>query len=467
MKLSTNIPETMIPGSYSEFNYYAGPNGLPVNVQKVLLVGAGTGVLPVNSPMEVYSEADATTLTGAGSVLHSMYLAAKEAWKYAQITLVRHAEPVGSAAHYTVTLSGSATKSGVARLRIGSTFVSAAVAIGATPTEVAAALVLAVNAKTFLPVTATSSGAVLTLTAKNIGAYISDAGGVSIDGVMVNTDMTLDVELATAGVGTVDLEDVLKAAFPARYHLIGVSVSDSANLILLRTHLENAASPLEQRGQRGIAVKQGTLSAVKALVTSLNHERLNVGAVKELSNPVWEISAGMCAVFASNSKPNKPMNGLPIVGLDIPAVAARWSGEEEDALLMAGVIPLAETDGELCLVRAVTTKTNVDGVRFEKLVDTGVIASMDYTRDSLKAMQTVKYKNAVIHEFLADAINEDNFAVCKELEKDNIHRYVDDHKDQFITQESPDVPGRVLCRVPAGIVPGLNQIYNTIDLYLN
>ena len=39
MNLSPNIPETMIPGSYTGYNYYAGPNGLPANIQKVLLIG--------------------------------------------------------------------------------------------------------------------------------------------------------------------------------------------------------------------------------------------------------------------------------------------------------------------------------------------------------------------------------------------------------------------------------------------
>jgi len=467
MKLTNNIPETMIPGSYAEFNYYAGPNGLPANVQKLLLVGAGTGTLAVDTPADVYSEAQVELQAGPGSVLQAMYLAAKKAWKYAQITLVRHAEPEGgSAAEWDVTIATTATKSGRLVLRIGSVRVAVSVAVGATPAAQATALAAAVNAKTSLPVTASATDGVVTLTAKNKGAYISALGGVSVDAEADTTDMTIAV-VKTAGVGVVDIEDALKAVFPERYHIIGVSVNDTANLGLLRTHLESAAAPLENRGQRGIAAFYGTLADVKTLATGKNYERLHIGAVKNLSNAVWESAAGMCADFASNSQPNKPMNGLPIVGLDIPAVADRWSGEEQDALLASGVIPLVVIDGQLCILRAATTKSSKDGVRFEKLVDTGVIASLDYTRDALRAMHLIKYKNAVIHNLLPDAINEDNIAVCRDLESANIHRNVDANLDKFITQESTDVPGRVLCRVPAGIVPGLNQIYTTIDLYLN
>lgn len=467
MKLTNNIPETMIPGSYAEFNYWAGPSGLPRNVLKLLLVGAGTGTMAADTPTEAYSEAQAEALAGAGSVLHSMYLSAKAAWKYAQITLLRHAEPEGgTAASWTVTLATTATKSGRLVLRIGAALVAVSVTVGATPATQATALAAAVNAKTFLPVTASATDGVVTLTAKCLGAYISAAGGVSVEAEADTTDMTI-VVAKTAGVGVVDIEDALTAAYPERYQLIAVSVNDATNLALLRTHLENAAGPLEQRGQRGIAVFHGSVTGAKALATALNHERLHIGCVLDLVEPSWSVAAGMGAVFASNSQPNKPLNGVAIPGLSVPDVADRWSGEEQDALLTAGVIPLVGVDGDLCIVRAVTTKTTKDGVRFEKLVDTGVIASLDYTRDAVRAVHIAKFKNAVVHSLLPDAINEENIAVCLQLEEATVHRNVNANRDKFITQESPDVPGRVLCRVPAGIVPGLNQIYTTIDLYLN
>lgn len=472
MNLTNNIPETMIPGSYSEFNYYAGPNGLPANIQKVLLVGdiADGGSLAVAKPTAVYNESEVLALAGAGSVLHQMYKAAKNAWKYAQISLLRHTAVAGSAAVWTITLSGTATKSGLVRVIWNSKKVAVGVSVGNTADYVADSLAVALNAETDAPFTAVAENGVVTLTAKNKGAYIcAEKGGVNISVETESTDLTATGVVLTAGSGDVDVEDALAGAFPERYHLIALSVSDATNIGYLKTHLEKAAEPLEQRGQRGIvsAIVSGVSNAI-SLAKSFNYERLHIAAVKNsIPATTWEIAAGLAAIFASNSQPNKPMNGLPVPGIGLPDIADKWNGEEQDALLYGGVIPLVETDSELCIVRAVTTRSTKDGVRFTKLIDTGVIASLDYFRDSILAMHKVKYKNKVIHELLPDALNEDNIAVAKSLEGVQILRFIDQYADQFITEESKDEPGRMLCQIPAPVVPGLNQIYSTIDLYIN
>ncbi len=471
MNLNPNIPETMIPGSYTGYNYYAGPNGLPANIQKVLLIGdvSSAGSLVANKPTEVSSEQEAISLAGSGSVLMQMYKAAKKAWKYAQITLLRHAAVTGSEATWESTLSGTATAAGIVSVIINGQKISVGVAKTDTAAAVATALAAEVNNTPDAPVTAEATTAKVTLTAKCKGAYVSASkGGLNVSVTSETAGITAGAVSATDGVGTVDLETALAAAFPERYHIIVSPVNDETNLGKLRTHLESAAAPLEQRGQRAIcAMVAATASAAKTEALKHNYERLHIAAVKNKINAtVWEIAAGAGAIFASNSKPNVPMNGVAIPGLAIPDSEDKWSGEDQDVLLYGGVIPLVEEDSQLCIVRAVTTKSNNSGVRFTKLIDTGVIASLDYFRDSILSTHKVKFKNKVIHALLADAINEENKKVAKDLEDDEILRYIDDYADQFITQESKKEPGRMLCQIPAPVVPGLNQIYSTIDLYL-
>lgn len=473
MNLSPNIPETMIPGSYTGYNYYAGPNGLPANIQKVLLIGdvstAKASDTPVNKPTEIGTETEAYDFAGAGSVLMQMYKAAKKAWKYAQITMLRHGAVTGSAATWESTLSGTATAAGIVSVVINGQKISVGVAKTDTAAAVATALAAEVNNTPDAPVTAEASTAKVTLTAKCKGAYVSAAaGGLNVSVTSEAAGITAGAVSATAGVGTVDLTTALAAAFPERFHIIVSPVNDSTNLGYLKTHLEAAAAPLEQRGQRAIcAMVSASASDAKSAATAQNYERLHIAAVKtKIDATVWEIAAGLGAIFASNSKPNVPMNGVAIPGLATPAVEDKWSGEEQDLLLYGGVIPLVEEDSQLCIVRAVTTKSNNSGSRFTKLIDTGVIASLDYFRDSILAMHRAKYKNKVIHALLPDALNEDNKAIAYALEAEAILRYIDDYADQFITQESPNEPGRMLCQIPAPVVPGLNQIYSTIDLYL-
>jgi len=473
MNLQPNIPETMIPGSYTGYNYYAGPNGLPANIQKVLLIGdvSAEGSLAVNKPTAVSTETEALDLAGAGSVLMQMYKAAKKAWKYAQITLLRFAEPVGSAAAWKFTLSGTASKAGAISVVCNGEKYSAGVAKSDDFKAVAAALADVVNNTPDAPFTASvkDNSGEITLTAKCKGKYVSEVkGGLNVSVEINSTDIAATSVTLTEGVGDVSLESALKAAFPERYHIIVSPVNDHENLVLLKDHTEAAAAPLEQRGQRAIcAMVADSASSAAAAAKAVNFERLHVAAVKnKINSTVWEIAAGLGAIFASNSKPNVPMNGVGIPGIATPDIEDKWSGEEQDVMLYGGVIPLVEENSRLCIVRAVTTRSNNSGSRFTKLIDTGIIASLDYFRDSILAMHRAKFKNKVIHAQLADALNEANKAVAYDLESEQILRYIDEYADQFITQESKNEPGRMLCQIPAPVVPGLNQIYSTIDLYL-
>ena len=473
MNLNNNIPETKIPGSYVGYNYYAGPNGLPANIQKVLLIGdvstAKASTTPVNKPTEIGTETEAYDFAGAGSVLMQMYKAAKKAWKYAQITMLRHAAVTGSAATWESTLTGTATATGLVSVVINGQNISVGVAKTDTAAAVATALAAAVNSTPDAPVTAAAASAKVTLTAKCNGVYISSAtGGLDVSVESGTAGITAGATSPTAGTGTVDLESALAAAFPERYHIIVSPVNDSTNLGKLKTHLEAAAGPLEQRGQRVVCAEVSTTaSAAVSDATTQNYERLHIASVKtKINATVWEIAAGLGAIFASNTKPNVPMNDVAIPGLATPALEDKWSGDEQEILLNGGVIPLVEKDGQLCIARAVTTRTTNSGSPFNKLFDTGVIASLDYFRDCILAMHRSKYKNKVIHEFLADSLNEDNKKVARDLESEQILRYINEYEDQFIVQESKNTPGRMLCQIPAPVVPGLNQIYSTIDLYL-
>lgn len=471
MNLSPNIPETMIPGSYTGYNYYAGPNGLPANIQKVLLIGdkSSAGSIAANKPTEVATEQEAIALAGSGSVLMQMYKAAKKAWKYAQISFLCYEVAASSAATWAFTLTGTASAAGQVGVDCNGVQFVTGVAKTDTAAAIATALAAEINNTPDAPFTAAADSGTVTLTAKCKGAYISTAaGGLNVSAISTATGVTAGNVTTTAGTGTVNLETALAAAFPERYHIIVSPVSDETNLGKLKVHLEAAAAPLEQRGQRAIcAMVANSASAAKTEALKHNYERIHIAAVKNKINATaWEIAAGLGAIFASNSKPNVPMNGVAIPGLAIPAVDDKWSGEEQDLLLYGGVIPLVEEDSQLCIVRAVTTKSNNSGSRFTKLIDTGVIASLDYFRDSILAMHKAKYKNKVIHALLADALNEDNKKIAYDLEAEQILRYIDDYADQFITQESPNEPGRMLCQIPAPVVPGLNQIYSTIDLYL-
>ena len=235
MNLSNNIPETKIPGSYTEFNYYAGPNGLPANIQKVLLIGdkSSAGSLAVNKPTAV----------------SRMYKAAKKAWKYAQITLLRHAEVTGSAATWAFTFAGTATKPGKVSVICNGVEYAVDVktdnldTVAVDPDDcgkVAVNLAEVINNTPDAPFTAVATlddsiptGEVV-LTAKCNGAYVSAvAGGLNVSVSSEADGITVGSVTTTPGVGTVNLQTALAAAFPERYHIIVSPVNDATNLGLI------------------------------------------------------------------------------------------------------------------------------------------------------------------------------------------------------------------------------------------
>lgn len=132
---------------------------------------AKTAIVAGN-PYIITSASHAATLFGEGSQLHrqAIYF-----FKTSQGSVQATAFPLpaaagGVAATKTITFTVNADASGSYVLRAGSYLVGdemkIGVALNATPTEVAAALGVAVNAKTSLPFTASAALGVLTLTAK-------------------------------------------------------------------------------------------------------------------------------------------------------------------------------------------------------------------------------------------------------------------------------------------------------------
>ena len=267
MNLNPNIPETMIPGTYTGYNYYAGPNGLPANIQKVLLIGdvSSAGSLAACKPTEVSSEQEAIALAGSGSVLMQMYKAAKKAWKYAQISFLCYEVAASSAATWAFTLTGTATAAG----QVGVDCNGVQFVTGVAKTDTAAAIAPApaaeINNTPDAPFTAAADSGTVTLTAKCKGAYISTAaGGLNVSAISTATGVTAGSVTLTAGTGSVNLETALAAAFPERYHIIVSPVNDESNLGKLKTPLEAAAAPLEQRGQRAIcAMVSATATAAQ------------------------------------------------------------------------------------------------------------------------------------------------------------------------------------------------------------
>lgn len=161
---------TRKPGVYVEWNTKLAVRNLPTNKQRVLLIAQHSNPKAgkLTALANIYSAADVAAAYGAGSQAHLMALAAIKAYAYADLSLITVADnEAGVAATGSITITGTADTQGVLRVNIGNAdTLTVGVAANATAATVAAAVKAAIDAETSLPVTATASEGLVTLTAK-------------------------------------------------------------------------------------------------------------------------------------------------------------------------------------------------------------------------------------------------------------------------------------------------------------
>jgi phage tail sheath gpL-like len=87
----SSIPSSIRkPGKYFEFNTALAVRTLAGNQQKVLMVGQrlASGSIVANTPVDVFSDVDAATYFGRGSIAHLMVRAALQANNYVALTVI-------------------------------------------------------------------------------------------------------------------------------------------------------------------------------------------------------------------------------------------------------------------------------------------------------------------------------------------------------------------------------------------
>src|SRR5690606_453098 len=112
----------------------------------------------------------------------------------------------------TVTFAGTATTAGTSTLRVASQSVSYPVAVGDTAANIAAALEAELaRVEPDLPFTAGVAGAVITLTAREIGAWGTELVVEYDTGVDAPAGITATIAETVAGTGNVTLTTSLDA----------------------------------------------------------------------------------------------------------------------------------------------------------------------------------------------------------------------------------------------------------------
>ncbi|MFJ5319245.1 phage tail sheath C-terminal domain-containing protein [Pectobacterium versatile] len=456
------------PGKYFEFNTRLAVRTLPSNQQKVLLVAQmlSSGTATPLGAVNVFSDEEAATLFGRGSMAHLMATEAIGCNSYLQLQVIGVSDAgAATAATGTLTLTGTAIASGTVSAFVGAMRVDVAVSADDTAATVAAALNTAIGQKTALPVTATVAAGVVTLTAKNKGGAGND---ITLRIASTAAGLTAAATSMTGGDVDPDIAPALAAVFAADHDIIVSPYATPTALTALRTHLDSVSGPLEQRGAIGVAGWPKSLSTGSTLAASVNSGRITLGWHNGSVKTPAQIAAAYAAVIASEEDPARPLNTLAMNTLDVTALSARPGRNEQENALYNGLTPFEIGPGDkVQIVRAISTYTkNADGVDDVSLLDITTIRTLDYVRKACRERITLRFPRDKLSSRTPDRVRSELLDVLYKLEELEIIEEVDANKAALIVERDSQDVNRLNGRIPSDIVNGLHIFAGRIDLLL-
>jgi phage tail sheath gpL-like len=397
-----------VPGFVAEVIFGAGGvSGASVTL-KLLLVGNKTtaGSKTANSDTDqAFSQTEADAFWGAGSELARMFRAAVRV-----PGVVIYGSPVtesgGVAATLTITIGSNAASDGTIVIYIDGEPVSVSIANGRTPTLAGDDVVLQVNAKTYLPVTAANVTGTVTLTRKQKGPRGNDAI-VYIDQTKKPTTQTYTLGGAGAAVNTVgrkfgsgttadDVTTVSANLAAAWYQRVALAHNDATNLGVWETATDAKAGPLVGKPEHVVVGFNGALASAQSLSqTTMNNARLQL---------LWMLNSEshpceMAAVFAAwrtvteQGDPDAEYDGKVLTGI----APARFTADipqrsTQVAALQTGVTPVETINSEAKIVRSITTKCLLGANADYSTLDTCQSVVPDAFRIDLGLQWTTVYK---------------------------------------------------------------------------
>jgi phage tail sheath gpL-like len=466
------------PGKYFEFNTKLAVRTLPNNKQSMLIIGQRTsaGTVAEAIPTKVFSDAQAQTYFGAGSIAHLMARAAIKANAYLDLSVVALDDAAaGQAAIGTITFTGPATSAGVLTLYVANAKIEIAIANEDTASEIAAALVAEIADNPDLPVTAavgeSGSEHIVTLTAKNKGLCGNDIG---IGYELTNASGVTAVVVAMAsGASDPDIQTALTAVFAEQYDIIVTPYNNQDDLDTLSDHLDTVSGPMEQRPGTATYGMNGALADATTLAGLVNHGRdlcpylRYTAATKRRSMP-YEIASAMAAVMAYEEDPARPLNTLELVGIAVPNIADRLSRTEQESLLNNGVTPLEVGPGEVVqIVRAISTYTkDAQGISDVSLLDITTIRTLDYVRKACRERVALRFPRSKLSSKTPERVKSELMDVLLKLEDLEIVEEVEANYDALIVERDEQDVNRLNAKIPVDVVNGLHVFAGRIDLLL-
>lgn len=357
------IPSNIrLPGVFAEVVPGRAVRGVGEFPLKVLVIGQklATGTATAAVPVQVFNAAHAVGLFGQHSQLARMFAALKRVDPFTPTYAIPLADAgSGVAATGTVTFSGTVTQAGTLNLYIGGRRVRVAVAAAEANATTATNVAAAITAHTDMPVTASASGAVVTLTSRNKGE-VGNAIDVRANywpGDALPAGLAVAIVAMASGSGNPDMGDAIAAMSSEWWTDLIVGWTDAANMTALDTELATRFGPMVDLQAFAYTAVAASNAGAITWANARNGRHIATWPMYKLPTvpDEWAAAAGILCARNFAAQPNRPMTGVPLPGILPPAIADRFDATEMNLMLFEGLSDwTVDADGTVRLSRVVT-----------------------------------------------------------------------------------------------------------------
>lgn len=393
----TGFPSSYrLPGGYAEILFAQGASSAQAGsrticycMPKLAASGSWTAAT-VYGP--VRNEAEAITGAGEGSPLHrALRIGLKanpRAKHYALPYLPSSGAGLGTATGViTVAIGGAGnpTAAGTITGRVCGEAWSVTIKTTHTATTLGDDVQAAINAKTWLPFTALNGAGTVTLTAKCGGASQGTAAisalTFSVDeytsgiGVTITTSgraLGLAPGVAGADGATTEVTNfttALAALNATRRYYLVTSLTQTADLTPLKTHIVNKSTPSPGLRSLGVASNVQALASATTIANALNYERITIAWQKNSDLDPCSIAANWASVLQAKFDLDPAFNfdfyrGDSSANWLVPAAYSKsdWpDGNDQNDAITDGLTVIASNDSGSYIVMACTTRSKASG----------------------------------------------------------------------------------------------------------
>ncbi len=475
----SSVPiSTRKPGFYLDINTKAAKLGLPGSADKVLLIGTqlSTGEATASTLTQLFGVDEARTAYGSGSPLVYMVDALLKQSPYlSEVWAIGLAEEGGAAAAAgSILIAVSGLEAGTLTVYVGDRAYRIGVSADDVAADICGAIKDALDADDDCPFTAAVASPSVNITAKCKGTAGNDW---VLYTEYTGSGLTATLTQPTAGATDPDVQDALDVALPEDYDVYVLEYNDQTNLGVVKTHLNLAAGPMEQRPAVALAGFKGTFSAWTTLTAAINSGRIGVPSFRGSRSHPMLLAAACAAELAAESDRAIPLNNRELTYIVPPDDPAdKFTRTEQESALSNGGWPIeVGVANSSRIVRSVTTYVQDDqGSDDDTLLDIQTIRVLDYCRYAIRFKMQQEFSGVKLTDEAKTANTTDPTQILQSIKgwllqlQDELGylENVEEWMDRLVVERDASVATRVNARIPADIVDGLHVFAAELQLIL-